>query len=40
MDFLTWAITDGQRFAEDLYYAPLPSDLTSKINSVMIAKAK
>ncbi|MGO9539004.1 MAG: phosphate ABC transporter substrate-binding protein PstS [Terriglobales bacterium] len=40
MDFLAWALTDGQRFAEDLYYAPLPRDLNSKINSVMIAQAK
>jgi len=38
MDFLTWAISDGQRFAQDLYYSPLPLDLTTKINSVMIAK--
>ena len=40
MDFLAWALTDGQRFAEDLYYSPLPRDLTLKINSVMIAQAK
>ena len=38
MDFLTWAISDGQRFAEDLYYSPLPRDLTSRINAVMIAQ--
>lgn len=40
MDFLAWALTDGQSFAEDLYYSPLPRDLTSKINSIMIAQAK
>jgi phosphate transport system substrate-binding protein len=24
VDFLTWALTDGQRFASQLGYAPLP----------------
>jgi phosphate transport system substrate-binding protein len=28
-DFLTWAVTDGQRLAPDLHYAPLPSDITA-----------
>ena len=23
-DFLVWVVADGQRFAADLYYAPLP----------------
>lgn len=40
MDFLAWIMTDGQRFAEELYYSPLPQDLTTKINSVAIASAK
>ena len=40
MDFLAWAISDGQRFAQDLYYSPLPRDLTTKINSVIIAEAR
>lgn len=40
MDFLAWIMTDGQRFAEELYYSPLPQDLTAKINSVAIARAK
>ena len=26
-DFLHWAMTEGQHFAEDLYYAPLPKEV-------------
>lgn len=40
MDFLAWIMTDGQRFAEDLYYSPLPQDLTAKIVAVATADAK
>jgi len=40
MDFLAWAISDGQRFAQDLYYSPLPRDLATRINSVIVAEAK
>lgn len=40
MDFLAWIITDGQRFAEQLYYAPLPQDLTAKIRPIALAVAK
>jgi phosphate transport system substrate-binding protein len=40
MDFLAWAISDGQQFAEDLYYSPLPRDLTMRINSRLIAQAQ
>lgn len=40
MDFLAWIMTDGQRFAEELYYSPLPQDLTAKINSVAIVRVK
>jgi phosphate transport system substrate-binding protein len=29
-DFLRWVVTDGQRFAADLEYAPLPADLQGK----------
>jgi phosphate transport system substrate-binding protein len=25
--FLKWAMTDGQSYAKDLYYAPLPKDV-------------
>ncbi|MFO0851746.1 MAG: phosphate ABC transporter substrate-binding protein PstS [Gemmataceae bacterium] len=28
--FLKWAVTDGQRYAADLEYAPLPADLQAK----------
>lgn len=28
--FLQWALTDGQKFAKELGYAPLPSDVTKK----------
>ena len=27
VDFLNWAITDGEKFAKDLYYAPLPKEV-------------
>ena len=40
MDFLAWVITDGQKYAQDLSYSPLPPQLTAKINSVMIAQAR
>lgn len=30
-DFLKWALTDGQQYAKDLYYAPLPEALKSKV---------
>ncbi len=26
-DFLTWAMTEGQSYAKDLYYAPLPAEV-------------
>jgi phosphate transport system substrate-binding protein len=38
-EFLTWAMDDGQKYAADLYYAPLPQALRSRvltmINSIM-----
>ena len=40
MDFLSWAISDGQRFAEDLFYSPLPQELTARINAVMVAQLR
>lgn len=40
MDFLSWVISDGQKYAEELSYSPLPHDLTAKINSGMIAQAR
>ena len=30
VDFLKWAVSDGQRFAKDLEYAPLPAELTAR----------
>ena len=27
VDFLKWALTDGQKFAADLGYAPLPAEV-------------
>lgn len=38
VDFLWWGIHDGERFAKDLQYAPLPADIVrraeAKINSI------
>jgi len=38
MDFLWWGIHDGEGFAKDLQYAPLPADVVkkaeAKINSI------
>jgi phosphate transport system substrate-binding protein len=38
VDFLWWAIHDGEKFAKDLMYAPLPADIIKraevKINSI------
>jgi phosphate transport system substrate-binding protein len=31
--FLKWAVKDGQKYAEPLHYAPLPSALVSKVNT-------
>ena len=40
IDFLRWAITDGQRYAADLHYAPLPGKMVAsiqkKLDAVMI----
>jgi len=33
--FLKWALTDGQTYARDLYYAPLPSVLAAKVLTVI-----
>lgn len=30
VDFLTWGITDGQKFAQDLFYAPLPPEIAQR----------
>ena len=31
VDFLEWALTDGQKYAPELYYAPLPTGLRDKV---------
>lgn len=33
VDFLTWGINDGERFAEDLYYAPLPQEMVKRASA-------
>jgi phosphate transport system substrate-binding protein len=39
-DFLKWAVTDGQRYAADLHYAPLPDNVVkadqAKIDSIVV----
>jgi phosphate transport system substrate-binding protein len=38
VDFLTWALSDGQKYAKDLLYAPLPKEVvtmcTAKVKSI------
>jgi phosphate transport system substrate-binding protein len=36
VDFLKWAIHEGQAYAEELLYAPLPSDVVSKIDAKLL----
>jgi phosphate transport system substrate-binding protein len=31
--FMNWAMTDGQKFAEPLFYAPLPKELVKKVEA-------
>ena len=31
IDFLKWAVTDGEKFAAPLYYAPLPAAIQTKV---------
>jgi phosphate transport system substrate-binding protein len=33
VDFLTWGINDGERFAEALYYAPLPQEMVKRASA-------
>ncbi len=33
VDFLKWAVKDGQKFAEGLHYAPLPTALVPKVQT-------
>jgi phosphate transport system substrate-binding protein len=39
VDFVKWALTDGQRFAPDLGYAPLPADVV-KLEMAALARVK
>ena len=39
VDFVKWALTDGQKFAPDLGYAPLP-DAVVKLEMAALAKIK
>jgi phosphate transport system substrate-binding protein len=39
VDFLKWALADGQKYAPDLGYAPLPADVV-KLELVALAKVK
>jgi phosphate transport system substrate-binding protein len=39
VDFLKWALTDGQKFAPDLGYAPLPAELV-KLEMAAISQIK
>jgi len=39
VDFMKWALTDGQKFAPDLGYAPLPADVI-KLEMAALARVK
>jgi phosphate transport system substrate-binding protein len=39
VDFMKWALTDGQKFAPELGYAPLPADVV-KLEMAALAKIK
>ena len=39
VDFMKWALTDGQKFAPDLGYAPLPEAVV-KLEMAALAKIK
>lgn len=40
VDFLKWGVTDGQRFAADLHYAPLPENIVkadqAKVDGIVV----
>ena len=31
-DFMKWALTDGQKFTQDLGYAPLPDEVVTHVS--------
>jgi phosphate transport system substrate-binding protein len=39
VDFMKWALTDGQKFATELGYAPLPAEVV-KLATAALAKVK
>jgi len=39
VDFIKWALTDGQRFAGELGYAPLPASVV-KLEMAALQKVK
>ena len=39
VDFVKWALTDGQKFAGELGYAPLPAEVV-KLEMAALAKVK
>ncbi|MBO3768486.1 MAG: phosphate ABC transporter substrate-binding protein PstS [Thermoproteota archaeon] len=39
VDFLKWAVTDGQKYAPDLYYVPLPQEVVKiDLNTISLIK--
>ena len=36
-NFLKWAVTDGEKYAKELYYAPLPKEVV-KLDQKKIAQ--
>ena len=39
-EFLWWAIHDGQKLAEPLFYAPLPAPVVTKVEAVLVRRAE
>jgi phosphate transport system substrate-binding protein len=37
VDFLWWALHDGEKFAADLHYAPLPDEVTKMVEAKIIS---
>lgn len=37
VDFLWWAINDGEKFVVDLHYAPLPKQLVEKVDAKLLS---
>ena len=39
VEFVTWALTDGQKYCSDLGYAPLPANVV-KLETTALGKIK